>query len=76
MRQAILIYPSLRNAHLALWMPFALIGVGAARYKFPIVRRSNFRPSRAAADGRATTTANQRKALHQAIDADQPPVLE
>jgi hypothetical protein len=43
---------------------------------FLIVRRSNFRSGLAATDGRATTTANQRKALQQAIDADQPPLLE
>jgi hypothetical protein len=40
---------------------------------FLIVRRNNLRPSQAATDGRATTTANQRKAPQQAIDADQPP---
>ncbi|MEH2613204.1 hypothetical protein V1293_005493 [Bradyrhizobium sp. AZCC 1693] len=43
---------------------------------FLIVRRSNFQSGRAATDGRATTTAKQRKALQQAIDADQPPSLE
>jgi hypothetical protein len=43
---------------------------------FLIVRRSNFRSGQAATDGRATTTANQRKAPQQAIDADQPRLLE
>jgi hypothetical protein len=43
---------------------------------FLIVRRSNFRPGKAATDGRATTTANQRKAPQQAIDANQPGLLE
>jgi hypothetical protein len=43
---------------------------------FLIVQRSNFRSSEAATDGRATTTANQRKAPQQAIDADQPRLLE
>jgi hypothetical protein len=43
---------------------------------FLIVRRSNFRSSQAAADGRATTTAKQPKAPQQAIDADQTPSLE
>ncbi len=42
---------------------------------FLIVRRSNFGRQRAT-DGRATTTANQRKAPQQAIDVDQPPLLE
>jgi hypothetical protein len=41
-----------------------------------IVRRSNFRSGGAATDGRATTTANQRKALQQTIDADQLPLPE
>jgi len=35
-----------------------------------------FRPDLAATDGRATTAANQRKALQQAIDADQPDLAE
>jgi hypothetical protein len=43
---------------------------------FLIVRRSNFRLGQAATDGRATTTVNQRKAPQQAIDVDQPPLLE
>jgi hypothetical protein len=43
---------------------------------FLIVRRSNFRFGQAATDGRATTTANQRKAPQQAIDADQPRLFE
>jgi hypothetical protein len=38
---------------------------------FSIVRRNNSGLIRAAADGRATTTANQGKALQQAIDSDQ-----
>jgi hypothetical protein len=41
-----------------------------------IVQCSNFGSSQAAMDGRATTTANQAKALQHAIDADQPPWLE
>jgi hypothetical protein len=41
-----------------------------------IVRRSNFPSGQAATDGRATTTANQRKALQQAIDIDQSRLLE
>jgi len=43
---------------------------------FLIVRRSNFGSGQAATDGRATTRANQRKALQQAIDAYQPRLLE
>jgi hypothetical protein len=35
-----------------------------------------FRPDLAAADGRATTAANQGKAPQHPIDADQPPSLE
>jgi len=38
---------------------------------FSIVRRSNLRPNGVATDGRATTTANQRKALQQVLDPDQ-----
>jgi hypothetical protein len=49
---------------------------GEIFWNYLIVRRSNPRSSQAATDGRATTTANQRKALQQAIDADQPPALE
>jgi len=37
------------------------------------LRRSNFWSGQGATDGRATTTANQRKAPQQAIDADQSP---
>jgi hypothetical protein len=49
---------------------------GGCALTFSIVRRSNFRSGQAATDGRATTTAKQRKAPQQAIDADQPPSLE
>jgi hypothetical protein len=43
---------------------------------FLIVRRNNFKSSQAATDGRATTAANELKALQQAIDADQSRLLE
>jgi hypothetical protein len=43
---------------------------------FLVVRRSNCRSGEAATDGRATTAANQRKAPQQAIDPDQPRLLE
>jgi hypothetical protein len=43
---------------------------------FLIVQRSNFGSSQAATDGRATTAANQPKALQHTIDADQPLSLE
>ena len=81
LRQAMLAYlndaSSPRNAYPAFWGPFALIGEGARALKLEFDCASQqFSVGHAATDGRATTTANQRKAPQQAIDADQPRLLE